>query len=147
MWNNSLRELWNITPIGRNVKWNKSFTRRSAFHTRSVFHARSAFHKSRKGFISLKKSTCDCKCFFLAPPVGLEPTTCGLTVRRSTDWAKGECLCSRYLFSRPVTRQLSSAYVCLTSVFGMGTGGPTRQSTRTSVDGLRHLLYQSGEPL
>ena len=22
---------------------------------------------------------------FLAPPVGLEPTTCGLTVRRSTD--------------------------------------------------------------
>ena len=42
-----------------------------------------------------------------------------------------EALCSRYLFSRPVTRQLSSAYVCLTSVFGMGTGGPTRQSTRT----------------
>ena len=70
-------------------------------------------------------------CTALAPPVGLEPTTCGLTVRRSTDWAKGESLCSRYLFSRPVTRQLSSAYVCLTSVFGMGTGGPTRQSTRT----------------
>ena len=23
--------------------------------------------------------------FFMAPPVGLEPTTCGLTVRRSTD--------------------------------------------------------------
>ena len=43
----------------------------------------------------------------------------------------GEVWCSRYLFSRPVTRQLSSAYVCLTSVFGMGTGGPTRQSTRT----------------
>ena len=37
----------------------------------------------------------------------------------------------RYLFSQPVTRQLSSAYVCLTSVFGMGTGGPTRQSTQT----------------
>ena len=27
---------------------------------------------------------------FLAPLVGLEPTTCGLTVRRSTDWAKEE---------------------------------------------------------
>ena len=40
-------------------------------------------------------------------------------------------LCLRYLFSQPVTRQLSSAYVCLTSVFGMGTGGPTRQSTQT----------------
>ena len=73
--------------------------------------------------------------FFLAPLVGLEPTTCGLTVRRSTDWAKEECLCSRYLFSRPVTRQLSSAYMCLTSVFGMGTGGPTWQSTRTRMDG------------
>ena len=24
MWNNSLRELWNIAPTGRNVKWNKS---------------------------------------------------------------------------------------------------------------------------
>ena len=40
-------------------------------------------------------------------------------------------LCLRYLFSQPVTRQLSSAYVCLTSVFGMGTGGSTRQSTQT----------------
>ena len=36
-----------------------------------------------------------------------------------------EVLCLRYLFSRPVTRQVSSAYMCLTSVFGMGTGGPT----------------------
>ena len=40
-------------------------------------------------------------------------------------------LCWRYLFSRPVTRQVSSAKVCLTSVFGMGTGGPTPQSTPT----------------
>ena len=40
-------------------------------------------------------------------------------------------LCLRYLFSQPVTRQLSSAYGGLTSVFGMGTGGPTRQSTQT----------------
>ena len=82
-------------------------------------------------------------CSFLAPPVGLEPTTCGLTVRRSTDWAKGEYECSRYLFSRPVTRQLSSAYVCLTSVFGMGTGGPTRQSTRTHWDGLKPIFFMS----
>ena len=34
-------------------------------------------------------------------------------------------MCSRYLFSRPVTRQLSSAQMSLTSVFGMGTGGPS----------------------
>ena len=39
--------------------------------------------------------------------------------------------CSHNQFSRPVARQLSSAYMCLTSVFGMGTGGPTWQSIRT----------------
>ena len=37
------------------------------------------------------KSTCKCKCFFLAPPVGLEPTTLRLTAACSTDWAKEEC--------------------------------------------------------
>ena len=100
-----------------------------------------AFAMDKKTLVLLNES-------FLAPPVGLEPTTCGLTVRRSTDWAKGEYLCSRYLFSRPVTRQLSSAYVCLTSVFGMGTGGPTRQSTRTLFDGLwTHLIMSKARRL
>ena len=67
----------------------------------------------------------------LAPPVGLEPTTPWLTVRCSTDWAKEEYICWRYLSSRSVTQQVLSAKVCLTSVFGMGTGGPTPQSTPT----------------
>ena len=44
-------------------------------------------------------------------------------------------LCSRYLSSRAVTRQVLSAYMCLTSVFGMGTGGPSPQSIPTSSDG------------
>ena len=44
-------------------------------------------------------------------------------------------LCSRYLFSQAVARQVSSAQMSLTSVFGMGTGGPSSQSTRTSMDG------------
>ena len=39
--------------------------------------------------------------------------------------------CWRYLSSRPVTRQVLSAKVSLTSVFGMGTGGPSPQSTPT----------------
>ena len=34
-------------------------------------------------------------------------------------------LCWRYLFSRSVSRQVSSAEMSLTSVFGMGTGGPS----------------------
>ena len=36
-----------------------------------------------------------------------------------------------YLFSQAVSSQLSSAQVSLTSVFGMGTGGPSPQSTPT----------------
>ena len=40
-------------------------------------------------------------------------------------------LCRHSLFSRPVARQVFSAIVSLTSVFGMGTGGPSRQSTPT----------------
>ena len=79
----------------------------------------------------------------MAPPVGLEPTTCGLTVRRSTDWAKGECLCWHYLSSRAVTRQVLSAHMSLTSVFGMGTGGPSWQSIPTRMDGFGHLLCQT----
>ena len=46
-----------------------------------------------------------------------------------------EALCSRYLFSQAVARQVSSAQMSLTSVFGMGTGGPSSQSTRTLMDG------------
>ena len=33
----------------------------------------------------LEKTPLHIEAVFLAPPVGLEPTTCGLTVRRSTD--------------------------------------------------------------
>ncbi len=43
-----------------------------------------------------------------------------------------EVLCWHYLFSQPVARQLSSAQMSLTSVFGMGTGGPSSQSIPTS---------------
>ena len=50
-------------------------------------------------------------------------------------------LCWRYLFSRPVTRQLSSAQMSLTSVFGMGTGGPSSQSTPTRMDELSLIFY------
>ena len=34
-------------------------------------------------------------------------------------------LCSHYLSSQAVARQVLSAYMSLTSVFGMGTGGPS----------------------
>ena len=49
-------------------------------------------------------------------------------------------LCWRYLSSRAVTRKVLSAKVSLTSVFGMGTGGPSPQSTPTAS---RQILYPS----
>ena len=42
-----------------------------------------------------------------------------------------EALCWHYLFSRPVARQLSSAYMCLTSVFGMAAS-PSAASSGSS---------------
>ena len=51
-----------------------------------------------------------------------------------------EALCWHYLSSRAVARQVLSAQMSLTSVFGMGTGGPSLQSIRTI------LLKESGDP-
>ena len=44
-------------------------------------------------------------------------------------------VCWHYLSSRAVARQVLSAQASLTSVFGMGTGGPSLQSIPTLVDG------------
>ena len=53
-------------------------------------------------------------------------------------------LCSRYLSSQAVARQVLSAQMSLTSVFGMGTGGPSPQSTPTGLEGLPlHLCQKS----
>ena len=55
------------------------------------------------------------------------------------------------LFFRAVSSQVSSAPASLTSVFGMGTGGPSRQSTPTllffavSLDGLVIIPQPSGK--
>ena len=55
----------------------------------------------------------------------------GILKKRNRTVYAVRLLCWHYLFSRSVTRQLSSAQVSLTSVFGMGTGGPSPQSTPT----------------
>ena len=76
----------------------------------------------------------------LAPPVRLERTTLRLTAACSTDWAKEEynrnirngiAGVGINLFSRAASSQVSSAPMSLTSVFGMGTGGSSSQSTPT----------------
>ena len=166
MWNNSLRELWNLMPMHQ-VKWNKSpHAPQRISHCEAIFHARSAFHKSRRDLFRWKNHFFRSG-FFMAPPAGLEPATTWLTVRCSANWAKEEyeivtslvrCsnpladfptkqrgferktretysvsrVCVGYeLFSRAVASQVSSPLQRLTSVFGMGTGGPTALKTLT----------------
>ena len=65
-----------------------------------------------------------------------------ITSHKKTDLQKSKSvfLCWRYLSSRAVTRKVLSAKVSLTSVFGMGTGGPSPQSTPTSS---RQIPYPS----
>ena len=85
----------------------------------------------------------------LAPPVGFEPTTLRLTAACSTCWAKEakfkgfdirQTLCVGIdLSSRSVSRQVLSALVSLTSVFGMGTGGPSPLKTPTIF---RHVPWK-----
>ena len=50
---------------------------------------------------------------------------------KKTPYRSKRFQCWRYLSSRAVTRQVLSAQMSLTSVFGMGTGGPSPQSTPT----------------
>ena len=69
------------------------------------------------------------------------PTVRPMYKRKRTKPKLGS-LCSRYLSSRAVTRQVLSAYMSLTSVFGMGRGGPSRQSTRTMC-GFYHFFSGS----
>ncbi len=81
---------------------------------------------------------------FLAPLDGLEPTTPWLTVTCSANWAKEAIYKQENSYSpfsclsvgidlsfRSVARQVFSAPQSLTSVFGMGTGGPSALKTPT----------------
>ena len=45
------------------------------------------------------------------------------------------------LSSRSVTRQVLSAQVSLTSVFGMGTGGPSPLKTPTEFNDMKYKLF------
>ena len=64
---------------------------------------------------------------FRAPPLQRTPRQ---GAKKSSDLSIGAS-CWRYLSSRAVTRKVLSAQMSLTSVFGMGTGVPSPQSTPT----------------
>ena len=115
--------------------WNKinpSHARRRISHGEAIFHARVHFtheciSQIPKGiyFVEKRKRPQNRGLFFfLAPRTGLEPVTSWLTVMRSTDWATEEYCVGLALSSRTASSRVFSAPHSLTSVFGMGTGGP-----------------------
>ena len=73
-------------------------------------------------------------------PAELGPELHIIICKKSACRWQADFLCWRYLSSRAVTRKVLSAKVSLTSVFGMGTGGPSPQSTPTSS---RQIPYPS----
>ena len=59
------------------------------------------------------------------------PATCPPQAQKNHLFAQVVFCVGENLFFRTVSSQVSSAPASLTSVFGMGTGGPSRQSTPT----------------
>ena len=82
-----------IFDASHQVKWNKSRTAAAISHAAGVFHARRAFHKSRKGFISLKKT--------LAFAFGTGRAGLGLACRLA------RCFCTTRHAPRPIFKVLS----------------------------------------
>ena len=67
----------------------------------------------------------------IVPPMAGSDVLSMICKKSACRW-QADFLCWRYLSSRAVTRKVLSAKVSLTSVFGMGTGGPSPQSTPTA---------------
>ena len=64
-----------------------------------------------------------------------------LEIKKEPSFRLTLLLCWHYLSSRAVARQVLSAQMSLTSVFGMGTGGPSPQSIPTRMDGVCPIFY------
>ena len=61
--------------------------------------------------------------------MGIEPMHAGATIQCVNRFTKAAMKTSNALSSQSVSRQVLSAYECLTTVFGMGTGGTTQLSS------------------
>ena len=61
--------------------------------------------------------------------MGIEPMHAGATIQCVNRFTKAAIKTGNYLSSQSVSRQVLSAYECLTTVFGMGTGGTTQLSS------------------
>ena len=101
----------------------RSFPRPSAWGPPVGSVARGAGRESLSRGGSFVKAVSET---LLAPP----GRKTGITKKQPPYWATAFSV-GENLFFRAVTSQVSSAPASLTSVFGMGTGGPSRQSTPT----------------
>ena len=72
--------------------------------------------------------------------MGIEPMHAGATIQCVNHFTKAAIRTSSFLSSQPVSRQVLSASWCLTTVFGMGTGGSTKASP---LDSIERLLFQN----
>ena len=70
--------------------------------------------------------------------MGIEPMHAGATIQCVNRFTKAAMKTGNALSSQSVSRQVLSAYECLTTVFGMGTGGTTQLS---SPDILLSMYY------
>ena len=70
--------------------------------------------------------------------MGIEPMHAGATIQCVNRFTKAAMKTGNALSSQSVSRQVLSAYECLTTVFGMGTGGSTQLS---SPDILLSMYY------
>ena len=61
--------------------------------------------------------------------MGIEPMHAGATIQCVNRFTKAAMKTGNYLSSQSVSRQVLSASVCLTTVFGMGTGGTIQASS------------------
>ena len=84
---------------------------------------------------------------YLAGVAGLEPADAGVKVpclNRLGYTPKGT-LTGNALSSQSVSRQVLSAYECLTTVFGMGTGGTTQLSSPDIQLNVMHIQNYTEE--
>ena len=77
--------------------------------------------------------------------MGVEPMHAGATIQCVNRFTKAAMITGNALSSQSVSRQVLSAYECLTTVFGMGTGGTTQLSSPDILFNVLHIQNYTEE--
>ena len=128
-----------VAISGRQLRFRRSLSHDSAGYCEIATSAvgllamarQEAFRILHSSFFSLQDSFFSLQDSFISVPRPYSELPG--KAQKSSDLSIGAS-CWRYLSSRAVTRKVLSAQMSLTSVFGMGTGVPSPQSTPTIGD-------------